>query len=713
MINDFSQLSIKRAYDSGMDDILHDFYIPVLEKANRYDRIAGFFSSSTLAVAAKGMAGLIKNGGKMRLVTCPKLSHRDVEMLKLDADGLDEKIISNFISSEDEIQDEFEYDHVKAMGWMLSKDLLEIRIAVIKRDGIICDEEEINNSGIMHQKVGVLYDQCGNVITFSGSNNESAGGWINNTEEFKVFASWDTGYPYYHDDIKKFDSFWEKDVRNDVEIKTVPQALNERLIEEGKDFNITKIAVSRYPSNKDNSDGLIKLEKEQLRLYDYQKAAVNMWEENNRCLIFQMATGSGKTRTAIGCMSNAMKDTKPLLIIIATPQTTLSVQWKKDIEKLDIPSKYSMLADSTASNWRKNLQKEILFLSIGKYPYLIVYTTHATCSSTDFINIISSKTDGITKFFIGDEVHGMGSKEQRKGLLDCYTYKLGLSATPQRWFDDSGSKLIQDYFGNNSYIYSVRQALLARSLVEYYYYPCFISLTEDELNDYIEKTKEIARKSHFKKTEEEKYNTLDRLRMARADIEKNAYEKYQELDHILDKIGDNIKNTIIFVSPEQINEVMKMLGRRGISASRFTKDQGTNPEKRYGGKSERDYIIDLFKQEKYQVLVAIKCLDEGIDIPSAETAIIMASTTNPREYVQRIGRIIRRFPGKQSASIYDMVVRPNIRAIYDDNQREMEKRIFTKELIRVNDLSRESLNNSNVNAQIYQVMQEADIHEWK
>ena len=707
MINDFSSLPLHHSYDSGLEDVLWDFYIPVLSKANRYDRIAGFFSSSALAYAARGMEAFLNNGGKMRLVTCPMLSTSDAKMLETSVNNLDKIITDSFIHDYESLEDAFQADHVKALGWMLANNKLEIRIAIIKKNGHILNEEEINDSGIMHQKVGVLYDQSGNILSFSGSNNESGSGWRGNTEEFKVFCSWNDAIGYYKDDIKKFDSFWNG-TRPDVEIKTIPQALKEKLIEYSSGFEPKFINVKKYYRDKDKDFHKKRLN--ELKPFFYQENAVKMWEENQRSLLLQMATGCGKTKTAIACMSYAAHDTNPLLVVISTPQATLSAQWKRDVDgldilvmqgdKVDVPSKYSFVVQG-GSSWRNDLRKEITKLKAGLYPYLIVYVTHALSHTEDFRNIIKKTGNRVTKFLIGDEVHGLGAKASRSALDDIYKYRLGLSATPQRWFDDEGSEIIEEYFGGKSFEFTLEDALREHNpltgktfLVNYFYHPRFVMLDDKEMEDYKSLTDKIARLANSGSEDYRSY--LEMLRFQRANIEKNAEAKYDELEMILDELGPEISNTIIFVSDEQIDRVMGIMNRRKIESARFTMAQGTAPSDKYGGISERDHIINLFKKEKYKALVAIKCLDEGIDIPSADTAIVMASSTNPREYVQRIGRIIRQAENKGQANIYDMIIHPDISRLDNDKAKEMEQRIFAKELDRVKDLSRNALNNVSV-----------------
>lgn len=703
MVLDFSDLPLKVAYDSGEDDLLWDFYIPVLSRANSYDRIAGFFSSSSLAIAARGISEFISNGGFMRLVTCPQLSSNDISMLERSVNNIDEILSDNFIKSYDEIETEFQRDHVKALGWMLANGKLQIKIAVIKKNGRCLSQDEIVGSGIMHQKVGIMRDQAGNILSFSGSNNESVSGWLGNTEEFKVFMSWQGMTEFVNSDIQKFNGFWNG-TRKDVEIRDVPQAVKEHLLKVSDDFEPTRINSQKY------SRRSIVKEKQPLELFYYQEDAVKKWNDNNRQLLLQMATGTGKTRTAIGCIKNAIEDTKKILIIISTPQPDLSAQWKNDIDKLDIGLKNSMEINGNVLNWDIELSKEIRKLSTGLYEHLVVYTTHDICHSEKFLDKLHKASSRITKFLIGDEVHGMGAGKMKNALVEDYTYRLGLSATPQRWFDDAGSRLIEEYFGNDSFVFSIEDALREHNpltgktfLVNYHYHPRFVTLTDDELEEYKKLTEKIRKASNYSKNEENEW--LQRLRFQRAGIEKKARNKYNELKRILDEIGEDMTDTIIFVDPGQIDEVMRMLASRNIAATPYTQKQGTKPSERYGGRSEREYIIECFKRQKYQVLVAIKCLDEGIDIPSAKRAIVMASSTNPREYVQRIGRIIRQAPGKYQADIYDMIIKPDLNG-FNDKMRSLELHIFKKEMDRVLDLSRNALDNVTVCNTVYSILRE-------
>lgn len=304
----------------------------------------------------------------------------------------------------------------------------------------------------------------------------------------------------------------------------------------------------------------------------------------------------------------------------------------------------------------------------------------------------------------------MGAPKARAGLLDCYSSRLGLSATPSRWFDEEGSNFINEYFGANAFQFTIQDALTTINpltnktfLVNFIYHPRFVYLTDEELQEYKTLSERIV-KLNQADSRDERAKIMEFLLFKRAAIEKNAENKYQELENILDEIGPDISDTIIFVSDSQIDKVMTILARRNILAHRFTKDESTAPAPKYGGVSEREYIIQRFVAGDYKVLVAIKCLDEGIDIPSAKRAIVMASSTNPREYIQRIGRIIRQAPHKKEANIYDLIIQPDLSGFRDDELIKFERKVFEKEMERVKDLSSNALNNAVILQKIYNLL---------
>lgn len=706
----FRDLALKSAYETSVDDLVWDFYIPVLSKARRYDRISGFFSSTSIALSARGLAGLIANGGTMRLITCPRLSEEDAAMMASSVTDPSVILSKSLISSLSDVSDSFEHDHIAAMGWMLAKGYLKIKIAIVKTKGSICSAQQSTAHSIMHQKVGILYDDESNGLSFSGSNNETASGWLENIEEFKVFRQWESGQSiYFEDDCAKFNSFWNNNCPG-VEIVDLPTAVQEHLLIAGKSFEKETIALQRYYTK---HRPLPSKPKQELKLFVYQNAAVEKWISNGHCLLFEMATGCGKTRTAIACMNTVLTNEKKSKVFVVTcPQSTLSLQWKADIEKLGIPFAVNVICDGNFANWRTTLSLQLKQVTAGMYSSLIIYTTHVTASSSDFIAMIKS-ANSLLRIIVADEVHGMGAAESRKGLLEEYQYRIGLSATPSRWFDPDGTELISNYFGNDSFVFTIRDALSTINLltgkpflVNFRYHPHFVSLTPDELEEYKRISEKISHMSHIHPNSE-KGNPLQFLLFRRANMEKNAKNKYCALETILDQVGTDIANTIIFVSSEQIEKVMAILGKRGIPAHRYTEKQSTKVSKKWGGRSERQYIIDCFIKGDYKVLVAIKCLDEGIDIPSAMRAIVMASSTNPREYVQRIGRVIRQDRGKWDADIHDLILHPDLSGWTDSEFLKLEKRIFNKEMDRVIDLARNAMNNADAINLVFKIKEES------
>jgi len=699
------ELNLKKAYSSETEDILFDFYIPVLKESIEYNRLAGFFSSTSLAVAARGVVGLIKNDGNMRLVVSPKLTKKDLQII-LDTHKNPEKYIETKMLKEIEnLENEFIKNHIFALGWMIANKKLEIKIAIpYDENGNILSYDETESKGIFHPKVGILKDDEGNLISFSGSVNESATGWLENIEEFKVFRSWEISeVDYLNADVLKFKKFWDG-LSSKVKVIDTPKAVESKLVEIAPEDIETINFENLYQKLKKHQ------KQEKIKLFKHQKEAVNAWISNDMKGIFEMATGTGKTFAALGCLRKISRSIQKLLVIITCPYQHLVQQWKREMEKFGTKYDKLIIADSSNPPWKNELANSLIDLSLEHKNKIIVLTTHRTLSSYDFIRIIQQYSrDSINIFLIADEVHGLGAEKSREGLLKKYRLRLGLSATPKRWFDTIGTDVIYSYFGNvvfefglDKAVSNINPATGKTYLTPYRYIPKFISLSVTELEEYIDKTVNIAIKLIKPKNKEEKDDILENLLFKRANIIKNASEKYRVLEELLDELGPSLKWTIIYCSPQQIDNVMNILKKRGIIAHRFTMDQGTIPEKRYNGLSERDFILQKFAEGEYQVLVAMKCLDEGVDVPPARVAILMASSGNPREYIQRIGRVIRRYPGKNEATIYDIIVTPSFNELPSE-LKKIEWKIFQKELERYEEISRHAINSAEALEILYNI----------
>lgn len=699
MIMGLRDLDIAHSYETldGADPVT-EFYIPALAQSVEYDRSVGFFSSASLALAARGIAGLINNKGKMRLVVSPHLSEKDIEAIRAAGDQCDdavELVMAAAMSDVDWLADEIERDHVRALGWMLSAGYLEIRIALVTdRNGEILPDQ------LFHQKVGVLRDADGEAISFSGSINETASGWLYNSEEFKVFKSWDSGQrAFYESDVTKFEELWDNE-RSRVRTFEPKGALCDYLVAQGKGFDVEYSSLSRHG---------VRLTSDTISLFPYQRKAMEKWKACSGHMLFEMATGTGKTRTALACVQHLLKKHGKLVCVIATPQTTLSRQWMREAETLGVDFDCTVIADSseaTSREWAADIRAKAGRIAIGRSKTLVVFTTHRSASNPLFLDALSRVDAAVKTCLVGDEVHGMGSHGCKRSLSDRYDYRIGLSATPSRWFDEEGSDAIRRYFGGESFVFGIREAqetvnpLTGKPfLCPYEYKLVTVSLTDEESENFAKLSSLISSLSH--RDDPESTEACKRLLMKRADIKKNAAKKIDCFDRLLREIDP--ANMIVFTSPQHIDEVERVLAEHRIAAHRFTKNQGTRPCAEYRGLSERDYLIRAFKDGTLQTLVAIKCLDEGIDIPEASTAVLLSSSTNPREYIQRIGRVIRHCPGKDLAHIYDFIVVPDWHRVECYGDIELERRLFEQELIRVEDMMANAVNYTELLVQVLEL----------
>lgn len=659
----FQDLHLDVSYesDSNKNQLLDNFYIPVLENSKKYFRIAGFFSSTSLSVAAEGIEGLIKNDGKMYLLISPELSEEDFSTI-----SKSEKLENDAILFSDFALDAKE-DNLKALAWLLGNGRLEIKIVVGKK----------SRNSLFHQKVGIFFDDEGNILSFSGSINETAQAWINNIEEFKVFRSWNSGQiEYLQADLNKFSSYWKNERKDTAIVFDLPSSLKEKIIQirprDVWDLNIMR----RY-----KKDHEIKTNK--LSLFPHQARAVEAWVKNDYSLLMEMATGTGKTRTTIGCLLKKLEDNEVLLTIVATPQNTLSRQWKDDFVKLNIALDYNAIIDGSVNKWPKKLELLLLDLNEKRIKTAIVFTTHATASDPKFVDVILKNKFKTKILFIADEVHATGSAKQRDALLPEYDYRIGLSATPERMFDEGGTSLIRNYFGDKSFEFTIADALstinplTGRPFLNHFtYHPIFVELTPSENKQFNKYSQQIA---ILKAQDEYDPDDLQKLYDRRAAVSKNADGKYDALSKLFDQlIPESTVDTILFVSDKQIKGAFDILSEKHIKRAKITERESASKVVNNDGDTERQEIISQFNQRQLQVLVGIKCLDEGIDIPNARIAILMSNSTNPREFVQRVGRVIRQAPDKKPSMIYDFI------AFSDSATGLLEKEAKRAQLIAIN-----------------------------
>lgn len=684
----FRDLDIKIKYDSDNSDILNEFYIPVLSRSVEYYRLSGFFSSTSLAVSAQGLEEFIKNNGKMKLVCSAILSKEDVEKIKEVYDSPADLIAEKFLIDYDNISNIFVKDNLAALGFMIANGNLEIKIAIL-------DESK----GIFHSKTGILIDEDDNMLSFSGSDNETANGWKYNIEEFKVFKSWITGQDdYFIEDLHNFNQYWENLTVKSTVID-VPKAINNKLITLAPS-TIDDIHIVNNIFEEEISEIVDSEPKDGFELRDYQKEAIDNWIDAGKRGIFEMATGTGKTFTSLGCLdvlkNEYSSNYDPLLVVIAMPTSHLVDQWEKDVLQFDFD--VVVKAYSSNSSWKNDLPDHLLDLSIGELENVVILTTHATASSQIFRDMV--KECGVDSLLIVDEVHGIGSKNQKLALEPFYKYRLGVSATPERWMDDVGNEVISSFFGDIVYQFTLSDALIRINpgtgktfLTPYEYYPIFVELTDEEFENYSYYSSIIVQlysklKSNPNNKSEIKLQIRNKLlaRQKILNVAENKYIEFRKLFSELSNSNEEIKNLLVYChNTNQLTKVNQILNDFDIIKHKFTGSESI---------SDRLLLLDQFSKGNINALVAMKCLDEGVDVPSAETAIIMASTSNPREYIQRRGRILRRHKGKDLAIIYDMIVTMSDRQIrrLSTYEKNLEIQIMEKEAKRYREFAKDAKN---------------------
>ena len=685
----FKEIELKNHYDSLIDNVVDDFYVPVLKQASKYQRTVAFFESKVLTIIASGLKDFILNNGKMELVCGPKLTPDEIESIQQGINSPEEIIASNFLKDLKNLENEIIVNHVKILGWMIANNFLKIKIA-IKKDKF---GNLSNYAGILHYKIGILHDDENNLISFSGSINDTYMAWSRrNMESFHVFKSWQLGdFEHLKSDIDTFNNVWYG-LDDSFDLISVPDAVEKEL-------------VKWAPDNLEDLDwggDIIRevIEEESIELYDYQKKARDKWISLNCQGIFEMATGTGKTYTALGCLDYLYENEDKLVTVISAPYQHLLPQWRKSILKFPIKADKIIIADSSNRNWDEEVASSLAKIYLGNtVKKLIILTTHDTFSGDKFINLLK-EFKKVPYFLIGDEMHGLGSSGHRVGLDDSlYEFRLGLSATPVR-YSDNETQFLRDFFKETACEFTLDEAINSyddkgnRFLTPFYYKPKFLSLDKSEIKKYKEITKKLVK---FDKDDDRFSGVYENYLFERANIIKDAKNKIGVYKEILASI-DELSGLIIYCSEKQIDEVCDILDDEKIIYSRFTMDLDSKPHKKYGGLSEREVVLEEFANGTISVLVAMHCLDEGVDVPSAKMAIFMCSSNSSREFIQRIGRVIRTYKNKERAYIYDLIVKPQLDE--DDPLKKYENKIFEREKIRYWEIGNSALNVHEVHTEI-------------
>jgi hypothetical protein len=317
----------------------------------------------------------------MQLVAGAELRPDDVNAIMRGLKEREQIIAEKMTGDLDSIEDDFVKDHVRALAWMVANNRLQIKVAIVLgEDGIPLDAETVQLRGIFHPKIGILEDDRGNVVTFGGSINESMRGWLYNDEHFYVFPSWiDAFKPITDKNIQKFETCWEG-LANKLIVLDIPTAYKQRLIKIAP-ATISELNLEKWYAKAQRPSGT----REAIRLRDYQEEAVKNWIAKGRRGLFEMATGTGKTHTAIGCAKELMKTEDKLAVVVTVPYTHLIPQWQKNLGQWGYKA---IEAYAGSLDWKRKLGNEVIDLNDGISKTLMIITTHDTFSSDQFVDII-------------------------------------------------------------------------------------------------------------------------------------------------------------------------------------------------------------------------------------------------------------------------------------------------------------------------------------
>ncbi|MEG0314947.1 MAG: DEAD/DEAH box helicase family protein [Erysipelotrichaceae bacterium] len=636
----FDEIKIKNIYRTRKDDLENDFIIPLLKESKIYYRGTGFFNVQALINISKGLIPYIKKGGHIKIITSVQLDFEEIKLLANSFELASQKIQSELEKEiEQQLQNEDELLKMDLITNLLAAEIIQIKVAYLPE------------GGIYHEKVGYLEDECGNRVFFIGSNNETHSGTRKNSETVSVIKSWESEECDTEEQKKYFELLWN-DEDNDIKVIDFPEAVRNELFAKYKTSPTYSDVINKIEeSNKKAKE----IPTEKKKLYPYQEKAIEEFCENSYCHFFEMATGTGKTFTAvraIEAMSSIMNG-KCLHVSIVVPQIDLQTQWKREFDNLDIKN-YCFGGNATSKDWESDLYDSVIDYFNGERIVVTISTY-----DTFFSKVNDALKDHVlNKLLIVDEAHELSANQIAK-LSDDFKFRLGLSATPERHSKDETERIINYFTKGNveTFKYTIDEAIKNKFLSNYEYHPIIVRLenSENEFIKYQKYTKQLAQLFSEKSRDVNKIQTVLNNRSL---LIKKANAKIDEIRAMSSSDKYSFKNSVVYCGPgldkesdeSIIDSVTKALAFSGkYVVSQFTSNT-----------SFRKEVLEEFENGFYDTLVAIKCFDQGVDVPKLDKIYIMSSDTTSRQTIQRRGRVLRicKDTGKEIAYIYDMVTLP-------------------------------------------------------
>lgn len=706
------------------------FFSDCLCNATQFDLMLGFFSSSAISVLANGFAIFLYNGGKMRLIVNDILTEDDKNAIAAGSSDIEIPYFDIYnIQNIKNTLSERDRHFFDCLSWLIRHNRLEIKI-IAPKSGI----------GISHTKSGIFSDSL-NKVGFDGSCNFSRTALVDNIESLTISCDWDGNIEAakvkaIKDDFENV--FQEKD---DTVTYLSADKVKTRITDSFPDKSISELLETEYEMLRnqhhqniskniakalDNSKERLEVIMEKLRdaeykftvikntepqfpypsgPRDYQMQAFENWKNNRQKGLFAMATGTGKTITSLNCLLEIYKKSGYYKALILVPTITLVEQWEKECEKFNFSNVIKVC--SKYNGWQTSLANiRMLELSNpdNKQSYVIISTYASFIRPNNFFDLNQFPKNKL--LLIADEAHNMGAGLIAKRLNDIkYLQRIGLSATPERQFDEEGNARLMEFFSCNkeyTFEYSMADAIQNKALCKYYYYPHLVKLTNEEMIQYIELSKKIAK--IINREDEDSQEILKRLLLKRKQIIHKAENKKRIFEDILKEHQKNtgsLKYTLVYVPEgnqpdDQVADVFDTTDRVKDDEdtihlineyTRIVRDIDSHIIVRQftSESTDRDMMLADFASGNIDVLTSMKCLDEGVDVPRSELAIFCASTGNPRQFIQRRGRVLRTHLDKRFAIIHDLVVIPEVNVApecYD-----LEKSLVSAEIKRVRDFA--------------------------
>ena len=660
-----NELNFATAYNKAEHDIANEFYLPCMRTARQYDRISGYFGSTVYIIAWDALKDFINNEGRMRLICSPFISETDEMALTEGYNARNNQLLADSIIREFEAMVESPDLSApsKLLAYLVVEGIVDVKLAVPTGN------EAPTAKRLFHDKVGIFSDSLNNKVGFRGSMNETFKGLAEdgNIESIDVFPSW------LEERVEEADAFFNKLWKHrisGIQIYEFPEAAKEIMraktdgIKWEELLDEIKVSKSKALKWKPGSGPDARTPRK------HQTNALEAWEQNGRRGIFEHATGSGKTFTAMCAINDALKKNETVLVLV--PSRDLLKQWNKELrETLTELNIYYLLCGDTNTEWKKP-GKLASWSGQGGDSHRIIIATMDTASSNEFMRKLNQ---GEHLMLVADEVHRMGSPKRRNVLSIETGARLGLSATPRRYGDPVGTAALFDYFGGLiPPPFTLEDAIKSGVLTRYFYFPQRISLTAGEQKHWDEISDEIKKLMARMGTKPDGSINIDsnprlkQLLINRSRIVKNASGKVPLAIRVLkEKFQAGQKWIVYCDNIAQLNAVCTGARAEGFDAYEYYADM----------EGDRDVTLEYFSQNG-GILVSIKCLDEGVDIPSTTDALILASSQNPREFIQRRGRILRNSAGKLFAHLYDAITVP----VVSDDENEKGLSIISAELAR-------------------------------